>query len=154
MSKEAISLILINVALFIGLLSYFQRSSGWNVLARNYRSREPLQHAVRWFFVSARMGRREPNPLLGVQKPLVPLRNAMNVAVNEEGLRLSMFPLFRLFHPPLFFPWDHISTQSCSGLSANWIEFHFREAPWVVLRFRKSMAAELLQHTPPQYLTG
>ena len=153
MSKEAVSLILIHVALFIVLMSIFQRSSGWNVLARRYRFRGKLQHASRWFFVSGRMGIREPSPLLGIEKPLFPLRNALNVAVTEAGLHLSIFPLFRLFHPPLFFPWDHITTQSCSGLAANWIEFHFREAPWAVLRLRKSVVAELSQSAPPEYLS-
>lgn len=94
------------------------------------------------------MGIRDSGTLLGVEKPLSPLRNALNVAVDESGLHLSLFPLFRLFHPPLFIPWDHITTRSCSGLSANWLEFHFREAPSVVLRLTKSVGTELVTFTP------
>ena len=101
-----------------------------------------------------RMGVREPDTLLGVQKPLSPLRNALNITVNDDGLHLSMFPLFRIFHPPLFFPWDHVSTTSCSGLAANWLEFHFREAPSVVLRLTKSVGTEVLAYAPDADDTG
>lgn len=148
MSKEAMLLVVIHILLFIGIMFAVYRSSGWSTLTKSYRFRGKFGGTQRWVLVSARMGIRQPNPLLGVERPLSSLRNALNVRVNETGLYLSIFPLFRLFHPPLFFPWDHISTNSCSGLAGSWVEFHFREAPSVVLRLTKSVAAEVLMYTP------
>jgi hypothetical protein len=150
MSKDTIALILINVVVFIGIMFALVRSTGWAELAKHYRFQGTLARKQRWSFQSARMGIRDPNPLLGVERPLSPLRNALNVAVNEAGMHLSIFLLFRMFHPPLFVPWDHISTKACSGLSANWLEFHFRDAPSVVLRLRKSVGKEILKYAPRQ----
>ena len=54
-------------------------------------------------------------------------------------MHLSIFPLFRLFHPPLFILWEHISTKSSTGLLKQSIDSSFLEAPGVVLRLKKSV---------------
>lgn len=136
---KAISLIIIHVLLYVGLMSLFRYWSCWGVLADHYRFHGKSNATQRWFFLSAWMGAREGNSLLAVEKPLLRLRSCLNVAVNEAGMHLSIFPLFRLFHPPLFIPWEHISTKSSTGLLKQSIDFSFLEAPGVVLRLKKSV---------------
>jgi len=134
---KAISLIIIHVLLYVGLMSLFQYWSCWGVLADHYRFRGKPNAKQRWFFLSAWMGAREGDSLLGVEKPLLRLRSCLNVSVNEAGMHLSIVPLFRLFHPPLFIPWEHISTKISTGVLKQSIDFSFLEAPSVVLRLKK-----------------
>lgn len=134
------------VFVFVSVMFLAHHWSGWNLLARCYRFREKFQGRRRWIFLSARMGVREPGTLLEVQMPLLSLRNCLNLVANERGVRLSLFPMFRLFHPPLFIPWEHISATSCSGVLHEWTELRFREAPSVVLRVSKVVGQELARY--------
>jgi len=145
---KAISLIIIHVLLFVGLMSLFQYWSCWGVLADHYHFRGKPNAKQRWFFLTAWMGAQEGDSLLGVEKPLLPLRSCLNVAVNEAGMHLSIFPLFRLFHPPLFIPWEHIATKSSTGVLKQSIDFSFLEAPGVVLRLKKPVGNNIAAHAP------
>jgi hypothetical protein len=145
---KAIFLIAVHVFLFIGVMSLAQYWSGWGVLSKYYGLRRKFGATQRWTFLSAWMGAREANSLLGVGKPLFSLRSCLNIAVDEVGMRLSLFPMFRLFHPPLFIPWDHVSTKSCTGILSEWVEFRFREAPSVVLRLKKSVGNDIASFAP------
>lgn len=146
--STAVFLILIHLLVLFGFFFVASRFSGWSDLADRYRFRGKFRAEHRWILLSARMGTREPEPLLGVERPLFPFRSALNMVVNEDGLRFSLFPIFRLFHPPLFVPWQHISVKHCTGLSSDWLEFRFKEAPSVVLRLRKSIESELAKFAP------
>lgn len=145
---EAAFLIIIHVLLFVGVMVLAQYWSGWGTLSEVYTSARDFRPMQRWTFISARMGTRPGDTLLGVEKPLFSLRNCLNIAMSEAGLRLSVFPLFRLFHPPLFIPWNHVSAQDRSGILSNWIEFHFSGAPSVVLRIEKSVGYDVVRHAP------
>lgn len=145
---KAAFLTTIHLLLFVGLMLLTQSWSGWGTLSKVYGSTRDFRPRQRWTFISARMGIRRGDALLGVEKPLFSLRNCLNIAVSEAGLRLSVFPLFRLFHPPLFIPWNHISAQNQSGMLSNWIEFHFSGAPGVVLRIERSLGSHLARYAP------
>jgi hypothetical protein len=146
--SEAVLLIVIHLFVFLGVMLLAQYWSGWGVLSEVYTSARVFKPMRRWTFISARMGVREGDSLLGVEKPLFSLRNCLNIAVSETGLRLSVFPLFRLFHPPLFIPWNHVSAQNRSGILSNWIEFHFSGAPSVVLRIEESVGYDVAGYAP------
>lgn len=141
-------LTIIHLFLFVGVLLLAQYWSGWGTLSEVYTSARDFRPNEKWTFLSAWMGVREGDTLLGVEKPLFSLRNCLNIAVNEAGLRLSLFPMFRLFHPPLFIPWDHVSTQVHSGILRDWVELRFREAPSVVLRVKRSVGDDLARYAP------
>ena len=143
---EAVFLTITHLFLFVGVMLLAQYWSGWGTLSDVYASAGDFKARQRWSFLSAWMGVREGDTLLGVERPLFSLRSCLNVDVSEAGLRLSVFPLFRLFHPPLFIPWDHISTDIHRGIVSNWIEFRFREAPSVVLRLGKSVGDALITY--------
>jgi hypothetical protein len=145
---EAAFLTIINLFLFVGIMLLAQYWSGWGTLSEAYTCTRDFRPRQRWSFISARMGIREGDTLLGVEKPLFSLRNCLFIAVNEAGLRLSVFPLFRLFHPPLFIPWNQVSAQNRSGIISNWIEFHFSGAPSVVLRIEKSVGYDVARYAP------
>jgi hypothetical protein len=152
MAKEVITLLAIHVLGFLGLMLLFTGISGWRALATHYRAKGPFVSDGRWLFLSASMGYRSPNSLGGAQFPLLPFRSALNVSVNRKGIRLTLFPLFRLFHPPLFVPWSDLSIHPSSGLLPGSMEFHFLQEPPVVLRLRKSAVAGILVHAPLRVL--
>jgi hypothetical protein len=94
------------------------------------------------------MGTRKPNTLLGLQLPLFSLRSCLNIAINDEGIHLSLFPMFRPFNPALFIPWDHISTEIYRGVLSTGIEFRFRDGEDVCLRLSDRLGRELVGYSP------
>lgn len=106
----------------------------WHALARTYVSEAPFE-GVTFHMRSGRLGFSNYNGVL-------------NVGINHHGMRLAVFPLFRVGHPPLFIPWQHIDAQLGRVLFFETVEFTFRGAPGVRLRVRRSFGDELLRHRP------
>lgn len=74
------------------LLWLFSRLSGWTRLAQTYRAGEVEVDESAWL----RTGR------IGA----ISYHSCLCLGVNDQGLRIAVaFPM-RLFHPPLFIPWD------------------------------------------------
>ena len=71
---------------------------GWATLSRSYRAVEPVLGAA-WGFQSGTM--RWGTGYNGI----------LHVAVNEEGMGVSVLFLLRLGHPPLYFPWSDVSAR-------------------------------------------
>jgi hypothetical protein len=71
--------------------------SGWFVLARRFRFGGTFD-GPEWPFQSGSL-----NGLFGNY------HNCLMIRANQEGLYLSVFPLFRFGHPPLFVPWHEIT---------------------------------------------
>jgi hypothetical protein len=125
-------LIMLSAVLLVTFSSSTQ--SGWRNLSQNYRFREnngPKQ----WRFVTARMAK---------EGRLSGFRAALNIGADKLGLYLSVFALFRLWHPPLFVPWSDL-TIHCES---NEIEFHFSGSPDVVLQLKRDLGQEILVHRP------
>jgi hypothetical protein len=79
-------------------MSFLFAGAGWSALAAEYRSTAPrLGKPLRCSMV---MGRWPWS---------VFYRGMVHVRLDATGLTLSVFPLFRLFHPPLFIPWSDVS---------------------------------------------
>jgi len=121
-------------------------------MAQAYRFHGKFSGKQRWLFVSARMGTRADDPLLNVQRPLFSLRSCLNIGANENGVHLSLFPLFRLFNPPLFIPWDQISAKLSHGFLSTWVEFRFREGRGVCLRLNERVGREVVMYSPGKVL--
>ncbi len=123
--------------------------SGWNRLAHNYRLRGRRRgNGQRWTFLNARMGRRKSDTLFEVPLPLCPFRNCVNIGANENGLYISLFAIFRPFHPPLLIPWEHISAKEADSLFLKWIEFRFRDSPDVAFWLPDSVGRDILRFAP------
>ncbi|MFZ6875877.1 hypothetical protein ACO0LF_27725 [Undibacterium sp. Di27W] len=71
---------------------------GWASLATHFRATQAAT-GERFRFASGSMGSRFFPVSYG---------SCLFVSVNEQGLHLSVFFLFRLFSPPLFLPWSQI----------------------------------------------
>jgi hypothetical protein len=145
---EAVFLTVINLVVFVGLMWLAQYWTGWGTLSHVYPSPRDFRPRQQWTFLSGWMGVREENTLFGTQKPLFSMRSCLNIAAGEEGFRLSVFPLFRLFHPPLFIPWGHVSPRNYNGIISKWTEFRLREAPSVVLRIHRSVGDDVARYSP------
>jgi hypothetical protein len=59
---------------------------------------------------------------------------------------LSAFPIFRVGHPPLFFPWADISTEAGSRrLFGDFVKFKFAKRSDVPVIFSKKRADQFLE---------
>jgi hypothetical protein len=71
------------------------RVGGWHRLARAFPARGRPQ-GTRFSVQSGKVG-------------MVNYNNCLTIYVSPDGLYLSVWPVFRIGHPPLFVPWDDIS---------------------------------------------
>jgi hypothetical protein len=72
---------------------------GWHALAGKYRS---ATSSAGKLFSFASMGLRR-----GLGR--VSYRHCLFVRFDSQGIMLSIFPLFRFFHPRLLIPWNAVS---------------------------------------------
>ena len=72
---------------------------GWHALARRYRARGPLEGTTFWFV----------SMLLGQGIRTASYGGCLFVQLSEHGIAMVIFPLLRLFHPPLLIPWSAIA---------------------------------------------
>lgn len=85
-------------ALFVGMWCVISlmlaRLGGWHALAQAHRAAsKPV--GKRFGMESGSIG-------------LVSYNGCLTVCVTGEGVYMSVWPMFRLGHPPLFFPWSEI----------------------------------------------
>jgi hypothetical protein len=89
--------------LFIGgwlaISCFLSLIGGWHALAKRYRS------------TSSVSGRLFPFASMGLGRGFFPVsyRSCLFVRLDSAGIGLSVFPLFRFFHPKLFIPWSAVS---------------------------------------------
>ncbi len=69
---------------------------GWLILSKRFRFKGSFYGEV-WPFQSGRM------------RFYVHFASSLSVGADESGLYLAVFPLFRLWHPPLLIPWSEVS---------------------------------------------
>ena len=103
---------------------------GWSSLAAHYRNELPFTGRT-WSFRSGMMG--------GIAR----YNGALTVGVNPSGLYLSVLPLFRPGHPPLFIPWSDVTVGNEQRFLRSYIAFRFRQAPdtslWLWERFGREV---------------
>ncbi len=119
-------------AMWIAIALLLSTLGGWRALAEHYRSSMPFSGHT-WHFRSATMN------------GMAQYRNALTIGVNPAGLYLSILPLFRAGHPPLFIPWSDVTVTSEQRFAANFVVFQFRQAPGVALRLREKLGREVLE---------
>lgn len=106
---------------------------GWRMLAWDYRSNSAFNGRKLWFR-SAGL-RRWAN-----------YNNCITVGVNKYGLYVAVLPIFRIGHPPLFFPWQDISTQEGSRrFFGGFVKFTFAKQSEVPLIFPERLAARIFK---------
>ncbi|MGI9627569.1 MAG: hypothetical protein ACR2QM_12085 [Longimicrobiales bacterium] len=86
---------------------------GWRALAREYRAPHPVPDGA-WverrvlFSGSARY------------------KNVLRLRANDAGIFISVAPMFRIGHPPLFLPWEDLFTMPSGSAPAGYTEIRFR----------------------------
>ncbi|MCB9076221.1 MAG: hypothetical protein H6631_01365 [Anaerolineaceae bacterium] len=105
---------------------------GWSRLAPYYQARSPFE-GKKWGFRSGRMGMTNYNGVL-------------TIGVNDYGLYLAVFPLFRVGHPPLFIPWYDITTSKSKKFFVSYLDFTFARMPSVTFRVPERLGDTLLAY--------
>jgi len=84
--------------IFVGFwcaISLLISKFGWAKLAKDFTA-TAVPAGKRYGFVSAWF------------RPLTSYKNSLKVTLTDEGVHLAMNPLFRMGHPPLLIPWQHV----------------------------------------------
>jgi hypothetical protein len=84
------------IGIVVVVLVMLSHLAGWASLAEQFRCLQPFA-GPRWNFQS------------GQFRWFVSYNNCLTVGADPQGFFLSVFPLFRIAHPPLFIPWREIS---------------------------------------------
>jgi hypothetical protein len=91
--------------------------SGWSKLAKSYPC-ETYVVGTTWRWQSAKL-RKGMN-----------YNGCLTVTANAEGMRVSMWPLMRLGHPPLFFPWSDVSlSRQRDWFRSEYVRFTLAREP-------------------------
>lgn len=115
------------------LLSFF---SGWTSLGETYRGRLSSEWRSEWM-ATASLNR------FGIP---VSYSNCLNVAVGNEGVQLSVFPLLALGAPRLLVPWDDVAGVRSYRVLGLFDRFSFRPAHGDVKITLFGRAARMLSH--------
>ena len=103
--------------------------SGWWRLSRHYRASSPFE-GVRFQMRTGHLGWSNYG-------------NCLTVGVNGDGLRLSVFFLFRPGHPPLFISWSDVNVTFTKGWIFRYCDLRFSQAPHLRLRVFESLGREI-----------
>src|SRR3569832_1184200 len=119
--------------MWVGGSALLSRLSGWSALAKRYpAAAEPEGERIVW--TSAQLG--------GVS-----FRSCLNVPLAPSGLYLVPARLFRLFMPPLLFPWSDIRFEGFTKvLFFELACFRLGGAEGPVFTVFTSVGARLRQH--------
>lgn len=103
------------VGLWCAICCILSLSSGWYALSKTYSRRTTTPTPGQTFGMSS-MSVRSASSLFGA----LPARynNCLSITVGQQGIDISMFPLWRLLHPPLLIPWNAI--ESCTE-AQDWL---------------------------------
>ncbi len=104
--------------------------SGWASLAQAYRLTGDFP-AQRWSFQSAAM------------RWYAHYGSCLTVAADSTGLYLSVWAIFRMFHPALFIPWSEISVRSSKILWSRVVEFRLGRELAIPFRVCEKLATRL-----------
>ena len=105
---------------------------GWRRLAESYRLEGDFNGSL-WGWRSARMR-------FGVN-----YGSCLTFGASDQGLMMRVFPLFRIGHPALFFPWSDVRAVAREGWVFKYIDLGFSRAPDVTIRIPYQLGALLLQ---------
>jgi hypothetical protein len=114
---------------------------GWHELARFYRDERTT------FGVEMETGKqfRWASLKLGPWYFPTNYSNCLTIRVDSEGIRLRVFPLFRILHPPLLIPWQDVvccqSERICFLIKQT--NIFLRDRPTNPLRFFGSAGQEI-----------
>ncbi len=137
---------LLFLAVWLVVLWVISWLGGWRRLARHYRSPEPWKHTgLGWQSLYLDRG--------------ICFRGSVKAQADEHGLHLSVWPIFRAFHPPLTIPWEDLSGRRL-GPTSPWgrmlvtrtVLLSARLTPEVPLILSERLAEKLSEKTGASWL--
>jgi hypothetical protein len=121
------------VAMWVVTLKMISTMSGWGALAKRFRD-HTRSYKYLWLFQSARM------------RFYAGYGSCVNIGADESGLRLAVFAVFRMGHPPLRIPWDEISVKAREyGILFKKRELLLGQQEAIPFRISKSLANKVQQ---------
>jgi hypothetical protein len=144
LNDNALVLVPIELLTCIGfycfLLLVVSRLSGWNLLAKSFRSDQPLAGKI-WNWQSARM------------RYLSHYNRCLRVGANSSGLYLVPMGPFRFFHPPLFIPWHEIALDATKQfLWIHYVDFQLGREAKILFEISGKLALKLQREADQNWL--
>ena len=130
--------IAVAMAVFIGVSvlvgAAMAAAGGWRAWAEHYPASMPtVPEEERYRFASIRTA----GGLLGTAT----YNSCVTVGVGREGVSLALWAPFRLFHPPLFIPWQAVkSYRIIAQYRGDWTHVTLREGGSLTVSGRAAAA--------------
>ncbi len=121
---------------WLAVCSVVSKVGGWSTLAAHYRAPQPMavDPTLKWLRLQS-----------ALTSHLGSYRNAVNFGVSSTGLTLTVMFLFKAGHPPLYIPWEELTTtQVIKYWYFDYIELKFRRTPHISFFIRPKLHAKLL----------
>ena len=130
--------LLIGIFAFATIPYVLAKIGGWAKLAQYYSwTGEPVaKEWRRW--QSARFN-------------LCQYNNALSIGTSERGLFFKMIYVFKMGHPPLYIPWQDISTSDTTRFFFPVTVFTVRKEPTVKVTLFGPIAKKILAARPAMY---
>jgi hypothetical protein len=129
-----IQLFVLNLAAWVGIWMvgavFLSQVGGWAALAREYRCQEAFPE-TRWRFQQAQF------------RWCIGYNNCVNFGADPRGLYISVFPLFRVAHPPLFIPWRETSVSRRKSWWVKKVRFQLGRKLQIPVNIRERLAQKL-----------
>jgi hypothetical protein len=119
------------VCIWCGVCWILSLSSGWALLAREYRHHGEFD-GPRWWFQHGKVG-------------LVDIRGGLIVGANTNGLYLGMITLFRPGHPPLLIPWSDTSVPRDRSFFLPQMGFQIGTSPAISFSVPAQLAEQIVK---------
>ena len=76
----------------------------------------------------------------------------LTVTANTEGLRVSIVPLMRLGHPPLFFPWADVTlNRQGDWFGSEYVHFTLARGPSLPFAVTGRLAKKIQEAIGPAW---
>ena len=120
--------ILVFILIWVGVCQLISAAGGWKILSRDYRANSAFDGKKMWL------------KSIGLRR-WTNYNNCITVGADKYGLYLAVLPLFRVGHPPLFFPWADISTEAGSRrFFGDFVKLKFTKQPDVPVILSEKLA--------------
>jgi hypothetical protein len=120
------------IACFFGIFwpigcAILAKLGGWEAVSKSYPYTGEIPQDNQWSFRSLHI------------RGIGAYRQAVTVALDTTGIYFEMFLLFRLFHPPIFVPWEDVFISEARIFIFPAIKLSFKKAPNTSFHFYRTV---------------
>lgn len=126
------------IVMWVGMSMLAAHVSGWHLLAQEYRHSGPVpDNMLKFRTITLRY--------------FCGYNNIASFGVSPAGLRLAVFVLFRVGHPPLLIPWSDIEITDRKILWCRIKAMTARKVPRVPIMIHPDLAEKLKKMAGPYW---